>query len=945
MRRGLVGLVVAACALTACTVETGVRSTQSEKVAAFIDAPIPLDSHTRILTLDNGLTVYLRHNDRPGVSAELRLVINAGSAQESADQAGVAHFLEHMMFNGTHQFPKNELVAVLRGFGMQFGADINAYTSYDETVYELTVPTDDEQNMPTGLDVLAQWLSAATLLETDVTDERGVVLDEWRVREQTFDGRAGDAYQDMYLAGSGYDGRAPIGNDAAIEAMQPAPLRAFYDTWYRPDNAAVMVVGDIDVAEVETMIHERFDGLTARGDTPAHDDIPVGPFTAPVATVVADPDTLAASAMLAFPMQSEPLATSGDIRDRVIVQLAMDMITNRLGDDVLRGDAPLRRATSSGDQIVRSLLAHGVSIDADPAAAADSIDALAVEFERVRRFGFDEVELARAIEFYRSGVQSSYDSRDTVSDGSYVSTMVDHFLTGSPLTDASYDYRTYMAMLESITPADVSDAFVALTTGSAPYLFVTVPDSLGDVPGEADLLALLSGLADRDITPREKSEVVGDTLMARPEPVRETSSKDVRDLSVFVDGTRLEFANGAVVILNTTDIGKDDIAIEARSTGGLALIEPADLAAAKYATDVATGSGLGALDQVQVDTVLAGANVEMHPYISDHWDGFAGSSTAADLELAFQLMHQYIAAPRFEQHVLDVVQAADQPYIDDPLADPDFATYDALIRARYGDDPHYSLLPTAAEAEAITLDTVERTYRSRFANPADWVFVVSGDIDVDAAIDLARRYIGTLEGSAPQENHGALSPEPPTGVVDRTVRAGTGETASLSVLFTEPSSGDASDSVLADLLTQVLTNRLTDHIREALGASYSPYAYTSVDDQPERNVQTYVNVSGAPADMDKVAKEVMADITDLATNGPTATELDDAIAAVQKDYDLFDNDSVANMLLQRERQSARVNAVLDERAKVGSIRLRDLRAFAQRVLPSDHYIQVVQLPE
>ena len=238
----------------------------------------------------NDLTVYLRANDRPGASAEMRLAINAGSGQEDADQAGTAHFLEHMMFNGTAKFPANELIATLRGFGMTFGADVNAYTSYDETVYELTVPTTDSTNLTTGLDVLHEWMSAATLDPVEVEREKGVVLDEWRQRDQSFDGRVGAATEKLMLAGSEYENREPIGTDTAINAMTPDLLRRFYDTWYRPDNAAIMVVGDIDVDEVEAEIRDRFEPLKARGDSKPRAEPSLGTYGTPDATVLIDPD-------------------------------------------------------------------------------------------------------------------------------------------------------------------------------------------------------------------------------------------------------------------------------------------------------------------------------------------------------------------------------------------------------------------------------------------------------------------------------------------------------------------------------------------------------------------------------------------------------------------------------------------------------------------------------
>ena len=289
--------LISGCAST----DPGVIAGSTHATKGPTDGAIRVDPDVRLVTLVNGLTVYLRKNDRPGNSAEMRLVVNAGSGQEDRDQAGTAHFLEHMMFNGTTQFPENEMIATLRGFGMQFGADVNAYTSYDETVYSLSVPTDGAGNVGTGLDILREWLSTVTLDPAQVTSEKGVVLDEWRQRDQSIDGRVEKAVESNLLDGSDYEGRQPIGDDTAINAMTPELLRRFYDTWYRPNNAAVIVVGDIDVDVIEGEIRDRFETLTARGESPVRSDPQLADTDQPVVTVVLDPDATTAAVGIALP--------------------------------------------------------------------------------------------------------------------------------------------------------------------------------------------------------------------------------------------------------------------------------------------------------------------------------------------------------------------------------------------------------------------------------------------------------------------------------------------------------------------------------------------------------------------------------------------------------------------------------------------------------------------
>ncbi|MEA3186049.1 MAG: zinc protease, partial [Ilumatobacteraceae bacterium] len=525
--RGQWVFVVALVLVPACSASgPGVVAREATAIATPVDtATIPGDPAVRIVKLSNGLTVYLRSNDRPGGSAEMRLAINAGSGQEDADQSGTAHFLEHMMFNGTTKFPANELIATLRGFGMTFGADVNAYTSYDETVFELSVPTTKSTNLTTGLEILHEWLSAATLDPAQVESEKGVVLDEWRQRDQSFDGRVSAATEKMMLAGSGYDGRQPIGSDKAITSMTADLLRRFYDTWYRPDNAAVMVVGDIDVDRVESQIRELFEGVAPRGGSKPRIEPGLGTFDAPAATVLADPDATTGDVSLSLPGKYLADDTVAWRRQSTLISLAFDMIATRLSDDVSRGTAPFVSASVNNDGVVRPLDAPGILVSGEPGKVTDSFDALTTEFERVRRFGFDKAEVDRALRSYRSGSQAAFDGRDTVQDLDYISQYVDHFLIGTPIPAADTEFQTDQAIYDAIDPQAVGTAFNELLAHSAPHVTLVAPDSASAAPTESDVLDRLAALAALDVAPRGATAAAATKLMVAPDPVEEVSSE------------------------------------------------------------------------------------------------------------------------------------------------------------------------------------------------------------------------------------------------------------------------------------------------------------------------------------------------------------------------------------------------------------------------------------
>jgi len=380
------------------------------------------------------------------------------------------------------------------------------------------------------------------------------------------------------------------------------------------------------------------------------------------------------------------------------------------------------------------------------------------------------------------------------------------------------------------------------------------------------------------------------------------------------------------------------------SAGGLSLVPPDEVVAAQYGVGVATSSGIGDLDQVAVDSIVTGSNVEISPYLTVAAEGFSGSTTPDDLELALQLIHQYLAEPRFEQSALDAMKAIDQPYIDDPAAEPAFAAYDALNSARYDNSVYYRSVPTQAELDAIDLVSVERHFKERFSNASDWVFALSGDFDLDEATELARRYIGSLEGDGTTETWAPVEPDPPEGVIELDTLAGSGAQASLSLLYTVESTGSKYQYLQAAMLTSVLDTRLTDHIREALGASYSPFAHVSVYDEPAATVETYVSVSGDPERIDELAATVHADLVALALSGPSDEEYEAALAAMQQEYGYLNNYQLATALLSTSVDEGDLDELLGEYDELELISKSELQQYATRVLPADNYIQVIQRP-
>ena len=899
--------------------------------------------------LDNGLRYFIRDNDNPGRRVEMRLAVDAGSALEDDTQDGGAHFLEHMLFNGTEEFPENELIAVLRSFGAGFGADINAYTSYDETVYQLTMPTDDPTVVDTGLDVLEQWLSAATIDQAQVEAERGVVLDEWRGSAATSSGRIFNALEELFLSGSPYEDKDPIGSDEAIATTDAEPLRAFYDDWYRPDNAAVVVVGDIDTGTIEDGIVDRFGPIVARGTSPVRPELTVEPSSEPQVSILADADVAEGSARVTLPLTvASAESVEADYQNSILDSMAFDMIATRLGNDALRGDAPFDDARVDSSGFVRGLDAPEIIVSADGDALEASTQAVFDEYERVRRFGFSEAEVDRVVESYRTAAQSTYDGRESRQDADFADEYVRHVLTGEPIPTADAQYDFTQVVLDRATPETIAYRFVQRLAEAAPHVLVVVPSGEADeVPDAAVFETQATSMRDRDLSPRADDTGIEGDLMVAPEPVEEVSGERLSDkgMADFVDPVVLEFDNGVRVALNTSLIVEGQVAFEARSPGGLAVLADADVAAADAAGAVVGQSGIATYDRVELEDFLSDKDVTLQAFVDSFTEGMFGSASASDLETLFQLIHLSMTQPRVDPVALEQYLDDELAIASDPSINPGYAEFVTLLDARY-DDPRF-LLPTVDSLNSVTAEDIDRVVRDRFGDASDFSFSFSGDFDLDEAADLARLYLGTLPSTGRVEVVDYVEPAPPAGIVAEQTVAGEGAQASVALLFTAPATADRRDDIAAAILQEVVTARLTDVVREELGDSYSPFAFVQITDGGAPNAETYISNTTAPELLDEVAAAVTAQLDELRASGPTEREFAAASENIGQQLVLFSNEQVNDEVLSvfaDPAGNASVDEFLDQAQWGEVIDAAEIRDAAARWLPADRYIEVRVLP-
>lgn len=920
---------------------TTTQTTTTTTLDPVLAAALPIDPAVLTGTLGNGLRYYIRFNDSPGRRAELRLVVDAGSLFEADDQSGVAHFLEHMMFNGTERFPRNELIAVLESFGPRFGPDINAFTAFDETVYSLSLPSEGEL-LDLGILVLRQWATEATLTETDVVEERGVVLEEWRLRDQGLAGRINQVVEELLMSGTPYEGRAPIGTAEAIQAMTPDVLRQFYRDWYRPERMALIAVGDFDVEEMEVRLLEAFGDMEAVGEPrpPASNDWT--PTAEVQAASLADPEVAFASVNVLWSVSFLSPQTVGDLQNAMAQAVAMDMVATRLNDDALRGTAPFLRAQTTPTQLTRTIVLTGLAVDARPDETPDALAALVKELARVRTHGFSDQEFQRAIDRLAADVEQIHENQGSTQDLRFADAILTHHLESATLMSADQRFEIETGVLGRLTKDDVEEAFLDFLDMTAPYVVAVGPDDADPpVPDAADIEAMFEAMTTLAVEPREETPTL-ESLMTPPEPA---------DLStVVIDETlgfgTLLFENGARVQLWPTVIADNVVIVEIASFGGSSVVPVEDVPEAELISEIVARSGLGPADAATLQEFLSERIVGVSPYISETREGITGAAATEDIEVMLQMIHLLMTAPRADQVAVDAV--LDSAFALDASREdlPDLAIRDQLVDAYYSGDRRYFTVPSAEQLADFDADRALEIYRERFGNASDFVFAFVGDFDISVMIDLTSRYIGTLPGSAEVEQYTDNQPFPPRLIQLRTVEVGTDPQGVVRMYFTNKLDSTAKDRLTGRVLELIVNARLRDRIREQLSATYSPVARVDLQREPDPFVEAQIEVTGDPNRLDEIAAEVLADLTDLRANGPTEAEFATALQQLRTEMDLIDNLELAEVLVTSILYPDQpVMELVDRFTLVEEITAGDVRRLARITYAQDQRIEIRLIPK
>jgi zinc protease len=910
-------------------------------VAGQRSGGLPVDSAVKMGTLSNGVRYYVRRNVRPEKRAELRLVINAGSVLEDADQRGLAHMVEHMAFNGTRHFEKQQIVNYLESLGMQFGADVNAYTSFDETVYRLTVPTDTGSALEQAFLILEDWAHGVSFDTLEINKERGVVIEEWRLG-QGADARMLDSVFPILFKDSRYAERLPIGQRSTLETFRPATLRRYYHDWYRPDLMAVVAVGDFEPARIEQLIRTHFTRIAPASAPRARPSFPVPDHAQPLVAVATDAEATSTYVEVYQKLPVREEGTEAAYRAGLVDYLYAAMLNSRLSELAQQPDPPFIGASGGRGRLIRSKDVFSIGASVSETGIERGLDAVLSEAERASRHGFSDSEFEREKVRLLRYYEVAYNERDKSESEQFADEYVRHFLEREPVPGITYEYALVQRLLPGITRAEVERSARAWSSEQNRVIVVQAPRKAEvQVPRRERLLAIFQQVKQKELAPYVDRVAAGPLLAAPPAAGTVVEERTIPEIGV----TTWRLSNGARVLLKPTDFKNDEIEFGASSPGGHSLARDADHTSATFASLLVKMSGAGPLNMIELEKALAGKSVDVSPYIAETREGLSGGGSPKDLRTLFELLHLYFTAPRLDTTAYQSYQTRLRAILANRDASPETPFWDTL---------QITLAQGHARARPLTTQLLgelsrERAldfYRERFADAGDFVFAFVGNFSLDSIRPLIEQYIASLPTQGRVEAARDVGMRPPSGVVQKSIRRGTEPKSRTQIIFSGPFQYVRDERHALASLIDILDIRLREVLREDLAGTYGVSITQSTEAEPWANYSVYISFGAAPERLDSLTQAVFQVIESIKQDGPRAADLSKVQETQRRNYEkgLRENSFWLGQLLARSQNGEDLRLVLQYPALVAGLSAERIRTAARTYLRRDNYVRVSLYP-
>ncbi|HEX3386964.1 MAG TPA: insulinase family protein, partial [Mucilaginibacter sp.] len=843
---------------------------------------------------------------------------------------------------GTRHFPHNQLVDYLQKAGVRFGADINAYTSFDETVYQLPIPSDKPELLKGGLEIIRDWAHEALLDPGEIDKERGVVLEEKRLGKG-----AGERMQRQYwpviLNNSRYAVRIPIGLDTVLNNFKRPVIAHFYNDWYRPDLQALIVVGDINADQIEAQIKKQFADLK----NPVHEK-PRVKYSVPLTgknefMAVTDKEMTAMEAEIIIKHKAPELKTAADYRSAIIKELFNRMLGERYAELGRKADPPFISGNAGISAFIGGLDAFDASVKVKPGELEKGLKAVWRESERLKRFGFTATELERAKKDYLTGMENAFKERNKTNSSSYVSEYQSYFLKGEAAPGIDKEFRLTKNDLPGITLADVNQLSKTYIANNNRDILILAPEKdKSTLPDEAKVNGWLKAVEAENLTPYHDEVSTKPFLSAEPVPGKVKSE----DLNKELNITTITLSNGVTVLLKPTDFKNDQILFSGFAPGGTSLYTDADYQSAANAAGLISAGGAGNYNTGELTKFLSGKQLSVRPFITERFEGISGGATPKDFETALQMVYAYFTEPRKDTAIFKGILSRSIASLTNRASDPN-SVFSDTVNAVLGNYNIRRTGPSVEKLEQINLDKAYQVYKERFADAGDFTFTFVGSFDVNTIKPLLEKYLGSLPATYRHEKAKDLNIYPPSGRIEKTVYKGSEPKATVYLVYTGKYDYSPENNVKMDATKEVLEIRLLERLREDESGVYSPGIQENTTLLPQQRYSFVIHFGCAPENVEKLIASALDEINKLEKDGPPQENVDKWRAEEKTSFEpqLKTNNFWLGYLNGQLQNGEALNEVNKYDTLLDKVTPGDVKTMTGKYLGGENYIRLVLMPE
>ncbi len=908
-------------------------------------SPMPLNPKIKTGQLPNGLKYLIVQNKKPEKKIELRLAVNAGSMMEDNDQLGLAHFMEHMNFNGLKHFPHNEVVHYLQSIGVKFGADLNAYTSFDETVYILPIPSENKAKVDSGFTILADWSGAALLDNKEIDSERSVVLEESRLGKGAED-RMFRKWFPRYLNGSLYAERLPIGKDDILKNFSYDVLKRFHHDWYRPDLQCVIVVGDIEPAEAERQIKEKFSGFkNPANERPRPESFDMPARTANDAMVLSDAEaTYTLIQIIGNSYKSKKDMTGADYKSGLAEQLFNAMMSGRYEElknssnpPFVYGSSNISEGFGRGWKNFSSFAVCGND------NMKEAVFALVSEAMRIKKYGFTEAELKRAKASLISAYETSYKERDKTESSHLVQELIRHFLKGEAVPGIEWEYAFSKQVIPGISLKEVNNLSSKIDIDKNYFALITGKTS-DKLPTDADLKNWVDAALKENVTAYAEKAIAANLLDKEP-----TSGKIIKEEKNEKLGTiTYQLNNGAKVTIKPTDFKNDQVLLKGQRFGGSSLYEGSDYQSADYSNNAVDEMGYGNFSNTDLQKFLSGKVASVGINMETYTESISGSSSNTDMQTMFQLLYLECTSPRVDETAFKSFVNRGKQQVEAYKLNPQYLFLDTANFSMFNKNPRAHVIPIASDYDHINMDHAVQFYKQRFGSAYGMQYTIVGSFKEGEIKPLIEKYIGGMPGNEISTKYKDLNIDPIEGKNSFTLRKGKEPKSLITDYIYGQKPYDVNDETYTYLLTSVINNKIVDTLREKMGGIYGGGTSLSLSKYPKETYTMRCQLPCGPENLDKLEKAFWEIIEGVkAPGGITSEDLKKVTEGAIQSYkvNIKTNEFWLNSIARSTLLGNDPERILTFETRINAVTPQKLIETANKYLNSPNVYKAHWLPE